>query len=56
VWQVLFVGLAFLTQVLLIANFAARNRKPESEIKYGWLVYAIGVPSAALGILFLVVG
>jgi len=52
--QALFVVFAFLMQVLLIINFVARNWKPSFERKYGWLIYAMGIPGITLGILFLV--
>ena len=51
--QILFVLFAFLVQVLLFINFAARNCKPSLERKYGWLVYALGILAVILGILFL---
>jgi hypothetical protein len=51
--QALFVAFAFLAQVLLIINFAARNWRPLLERRYGWLIYAMGIPGIGLGILFL---
>lgn len=52
--QSLFVGFAFVIQLLLIINFAARNWKPSLERTYGWLIYAMGMPGVILGILFVV--
>jgi hypothetical protein len=49
-----FVILAFLIQVMLVGNFAARNWKPIIEERLGWLVYAMGLPASILGVLFLV--
>ncbi len=51
---VLYVSFAFLIQVLLILNFAARNWKPEIERTYGWIIYALGAPSVVLAALMLV--
>lgn len=52
--QALFVVFAFLIQVVLIINFAARNWKPSLEMKYGGFIYAtMGIPGIILGILFL---
>ena len=52
--QALCVAFAFLLQALLTFNFTARNWKPEIEGTYGWIIYALGVPSLILGILMLV--
>lgn len=49
----LFICFAFLVQVLLILNFAARNWRPELERKYGWTIYALGLMGVVLGIEFL---
>jgi D-alanyl-D-alanine carboxypeptidase len=46
-----FIGFGFLVQGLLVADFAARRWRPRLERRYGWLVYALGVPSAGLAIL-----
>ena len=48
-----FVILAFVIQVMLVVDFAARNWKPSIEEKLGWLVYAMGLPASILGVLFL---
>lgn len=47
----IYVAFAFLVQALLIVNFTLRNWKPEIERAYGWIIYALGVPSFILGIL-----
>ncbi len=52
--QAVYVAFAFLVQALLTFNFTARNWKPEIERTYGWIIYALGVPSLLLGILMLV--
>jgi hypothetical protein len=49
-----FVILAFVIQVMLVVDFAARNWKPSIEKRLGWLVYAMGLPASILGVLFLV--
>lgn len=50
----LFVAFALLVQVLLLADFAARNWRPVLEKAYGWLVYAMAIPGLALGLALLV--
>lgn len=53
--QAFYLILAFGIQLLLIANFAARNLRPTLEQRYGGIVYAAsGLPALALGILLLV--
>jgi hypothetical protein len=47
----LFLGFAFLVQILLLLNFAARNWQPELEMRYGWLVYATGILALLLALL-----
>lgn len=51
-YEFFFVGFAFLVQVLLILNFAARNWKPELERRHGWVIYALGIVSAGFFIVF----
>lgn len=51
--QILFVAFAFISQALLISNFAAYKWKPDVQKKWGWLVYAFGWLALPLGILFL---
>ena len=48
VLRTLFVAFAFAAQVLLVVNFAARNWRPVLERRYGWVVYALGIPAALL--------
>ena len=54
--NVFYVVFGFAAQILLIANFALRNWKPELERTYGWIIYALGVPSLILGLLILAAG
>ena len=54
--QILFVLFAFLIQVLLFFNFAARNWKTSLERKYGWLIYALGILAVILGVLYFLAG
>lgn len=44
----LFVVMAFLIQIALIIHFAVRRLRFETAVHYGWLVYLLGVPAAAL--------
>ena len=53
----LFVIWAFTLQIVLIAHFAVRKRFFESyTVKYGWLVYALCIPSIAVSIILLLGG
>ena len=53
----LFVIWAFTLQIVLIAHFAVRKRFFESyTVKYGWLVYALCIPSIAVSIILLMGG
>jgi hypothetical protein len=54
--QILFIAFAFISQVLLIFNFAAYKRKPDLQKKWGWIVYAFGWLALPLGILLLAGG
>jgi len=55
-FETFFVGFAFLSQIFLALNFASRNWKPSLERKYGWVVYALGIPAALLGVYYWVNG
>jgi hypothetical protein len=50
----LFAGWAFLLQIVLIVHFALRKPFFESyTAKFGWIVYALGIPAAVISILIL---
>ncbi len=50
--QLAYVLTAFALQLLLIANFAARNLRPELERRCGWILYVLaGSLGLALGVL-----
>lgn len=51
-YEFVFVGFAYLIQVLLIFNFIARNWKPELERRHGWMIYALGILSAGMCLLY----
>jgi len=51
--QVLFVATAFLFQVILIAHFTLRKWRFDFAIRYGWIVYALGLPAAAVSVFLL---
>lgn len=44
----LFVGFAFLMQVVLVAYFAWRKARFEATLRWGWLVYALGLVALAV--------
>jgi hypothetical protein len=48
----LFLCFGFAMQLLLIANFAARNLRPGLELRYGWVVYLMGAPALLLAVWF----
>lgn len=50
--QTLFVAFAFISQALLIFNFAAYKWKPGIQKKWGWIVYAFGWLALPLGLYF----
>ena len=53
----LFVIWAFFLQVVLIIHFAVRKRFFDSyALKFGWIVYALCLPSAIISIILLVGG
>ena len=53
---ILFVVTAFLFQIVLIFHFTLRKWSFERILPYGWIVYALGVPAAAVSILLLLGG
>lgn len=54
--ELAFVLVAFLFQIVLIAHFAARRWAFETAIRYGPVVYALGLPAAALSLVMLASG
>ncbi len=53
----LFVVWAFFYILVLIAHFALRKRFFQSyTMKYGWIVYALGIPAAVISLLQLLGG
>ena len=52
--KLLLVAFAFLIQIALLLNFSARRWSPSLERRYGWLVYALGLPALILGGVFLI--
>jgi len=53
----LYVGWSFLFQTVFIIHFALRKHFFESyTLKYGWLVYALCIPAAAISIVLLLGG
>ena len=53
----LFVVWAFLVQIILILHFALRKPLMESYTeKFGWIIYALSIPSAIISIILLIGG
>jgi hypothetical protein len=50
----LFIGWAFLFQILLIVHFAIRKPLFESyTVKYGWIIYAMCIPAVVISIVLM---
>jgi hypothetical protein len=55
--RVLFVVWAFFFQAVLIVHYLVRRWAFESYVlKYGWIVYALGVPAVVVSLLLLLAG
>ena len=51
--ETVFVLSAFLFQGILITHFALRKWRFEQAMRYGWIVYAISFPAAAISMIIL---
>jgi len=51
--DILFAVTAFLFQIVLIVHFALRKWNFDLAMRYGWIVYALGVPAAAVSLILL---
>ncbi len=54
--EVVFVAWAFLFQLILIIHFAFRKWNFDLAMHYGWIVYALSIPAAAISIILLMNG
>jgi hypothetical protein len=54
--DILFVTWGFFFQVVLIVHFAVRKWRFKTAIRYGWVVYALGIPAAAISLVLLAAG
>jgi hypothetical protein len=54
--QLLFIFWAFFFQIILIVHFSFRKWAFESAVRYGWIVYALGILAAGLSILMFLGG
>ncbi len=50
VWTATFVAFGLLSQVGLLLYFAARRWRPDAERRWGWVIYALGLPAAGLAL------
>ncbi len=50
VWTATFVAFGLFSQVGLLLYFAARRWRPEVERRWGWVIYALGLPAAGLAL------
>jgi hypothetical protein len=53
---IVYVTNAFIFQILLCAHFAIRKRRQSFAIRWGWVVYALGIPAALMSVAILVAG
>jgi hypothetical protein len=56
IYETLFVGTAFLFQVILIIHFAIRKWRFQTAIRYGPIVYALSLPALVLSLLLMLSG
>ena len=54
--DLLFIATSFLFQIILIIHFALRKWRFKTAIRYGWIVYALSIPAAAISIILLTQG
>lgn len=54
--ETLFVVTAFLFQAVLIVHFALRKWRFPVVVRYGWIVYALSIPAAAVSVALLTGG
>ena len=52
-YQILFLINAFLLQLILIIHFSMRRWRFELAMRYGWIVYALSIPSAIASLFIL---
>ncbi len=52
----LFADMAFMLQITLVVHFAVRLCCFPVALRYGWIVYALGIPAAAAGVVLLIGG
>lgn len=56
VYLSIFVIFGFVLQVLLLLNFTARILKPELELRWGRIIYYLGLVTLVLGVIYIVKG
>jgi hypothetical protein len=56
IYETLFVGTAFLFQVILIIHFAIRKWRFQTAIRYGPIVYALSLPALVISLLLMLSG
>ena len=49
--EILFVASALLFQIVLIIHFALRKWRFNLAMRYGWIVYGLSIPAAAVSVL-----
>jgi len=54
--EILFVATAFAFQIVLIIHFAMRKWRFDLAVRYGWIVYALSIPAAAVSVVLLLGG
>jgi hypothetical protein len=56
IFETLFAVTAILFQVILITHFALRKWNFDLAMRYGWIVYALSIPFAAISMVILMEG
>jgi len=56
IYESLFVGTAFLFQIVLIIHFALRKWRFQTAMRYGPIVYALSLPALVISLLLMLSG
>lgn len=52
----IFVGVSFFFQGMLALHFALRKWRFDTAVRWGWIIYLLSLPAAALSLVFLLNG
>lgn len=54
--EAVYASVALLFQLILVVHFSVRRWRFETALRYGWIVYGLGPPYAALSVFLLLAG